>query len=147
MNETISILNDLIETLKDGQEGFRVAAEDIKNPELKTLFNKISLERSGFVGELQAEANRLGESKPENTSSVAGALHRTWINLKSSLSRGDEYEVLVDCERGEDSAVDEYKKALEKELPHNIREIVERQFREVKSAHDTVKQLRDVRAK
>jgi uncharacterized protein (TIGR02284 family) len=36
--EAISVLNDLIETSKDGQEGFKTCAEDIKHPELKTLF-------------------------------------------------------------------------------------------------------------
>ncbi|MQT72087.1 DUF2383 domain-containing protein, partial [Pseudomonas sp. FSL R10-0071] len=35
--EAISVLNDLIETSKDGQEGFKTCAEDIKNPELKAL--------------------------------------------------------------------------------------------------------------
>ena len=35
----ISTLNDLIETCKDGQEGFRTCAENVQNSELKTLFN------------------------------------------------------------------------------------------------------------
>ena len=38
--EVISTLNDLIETCKDGEKGFRVCAEDITRPELKTLFNQ-----------------------------------------------------------------------------------------------------------
>ncbi|WP_428835363.1 DUF2383 domain-containing protein [Pseudomonas peli] len=31
--EAISVLNSLIETSKDGQEGFKTCAEDIKHPE------------------------------------------------------------------------------------------------------------------
>jgi uncharacterized protein (TIGR02284 family) len=142
--ETISTINDLIETLKDGQEGFRQAAEAVEDPELKSLFHEYSLQRSRFAGELQSEALRLGESKPEDSSSAAGAMHRTWINLKSAIAKRDNHAILAECERGEDSAVKEYEEAMEDEdLTAPVREIISRQFTEVKSAHDRVKQLRD----
>ena len=142
--ETISTINDLIETLKDGQEGFRQAAEAVEDPELKSLFHEYSLQRSRFAGELQSEALRLGETKPEDSSSAAGAMHRTWINLKSAIAKRDNHAILAECERGEDSAVKEYQEAMEDEdLAAPVREIISRQYTEVKSAHDRVKQLRD----
>jgi uncharacterized protein (TIGR02284 family) len=142
--ETISTINDLIETLKDGQEGFRQAAEAVEDPELKSLFHEYSLQRSRFAGELQSEALRLGETKPEDSSSAAGAMHRTWINLKSAIAKRDNHAILAECERGEDSAVKEYLEAMEDEdLTAPVREIISRQYSEVKSAHDRVKQLRD----
>ena len=49
--ETISTINDLIETLKDGQEGFRQAAEAVADPQLKSIFNEYSLQRARFAGE------------------------------------------------------------------------------------------------
>lgn len=143
--ETISTLNDLIETLKDGQEGFHQSAEAVKDPNLKTLFNELSLQRSKFAGELQNQVVQLGEAKPEDSSSTAGAMHRTWINLKSAISSQDDHAVLAECERGEDSAVAEYKKAMEKELPSNIRDVISRQYTDVKAAHDKVRALRDAR--
>ncbi len=82
--EVISTLNSLIETLKDGQEGFRQASEAVKDSQLKTLFNELSMQRSKFAGELQSQAIQLGESNPEDSSSTAGALHRAWINMKSA---------------------------------------------------------------
>lgn len=144
--DAISILNELIETLKDGQEGFREAAADVKNTDLKRLFHRISLERSQMAGELQQEALLLGEGEPEKTSSAAGALHRTWIKLKEALAGGDEHAVLAECERGEDSAVSRYRDALEKDLPQNLREIIERQYASVKAAHDEVRDRRDALA-
>ena len=113
--ETISTINDLIETLKDGQEGFRQAAEAVEDRELKTLFNECSLQRARFVGELQSEAVTLGESKPEDSGSTAGALHRSWINLKGAIAKHDDHAILEECERGEDSAIHEYKEALDDE--------------------------------
>ena len=141
--EVISTINNLIETLKDGQEGFKQAAEGVKDPQLKSLFNDYSLQRSRFATELQSEARVLGESELETSSSAAGALHRAWINLKSAVSRGDDHAILAECERGEDSAVEEYEKAMRDNLSASLREIVARHYAEIKNAHDRIKNLRD----
>jgi uncharacterized protein (TIGR02284 family) len=145
--EIISTVNSLIETLKDGQEGFRQASEAVKDAELKSLFNEYSSQRSRFAGELQNQAKQLGESDPETTSSVAGSMHRAWINLKSAITKGDDHAILAECERGEDSALSEYKKAMEADLSSPLRETVSRQYSEVKQAHDRVRNLRDSRKK
>ena len=142
--EIISTINSLIETLKDGQEGFKQAAEAVKDPQLKSLFSEYSQQRSRFANELQAQARSFGESEPEKTSSTAGAMHRAWINLKSAITSGD-VAILAECERGEDSAVHEYEDAMKQDLPPAVGEIISRQFREVKAAHDRVKTLRDTR--
>ena len=142
--EIISTINGLIETLKDGQQGFREASEAVKDTQLKSLFLEYSLERAKFAGELQNEAITLGEHDPEDSSSTAGAMHRAWINLKSAITRGDDHAILAECERGEDSAVSEYKEALEADISSPIRDVISRQYSEVKSAHDRIKNLRDV---
>ena len=142
--EIISTINGLIETLKDGQEGFRQASEAVNDSQLKMLFSEYSLQRSKFAGELQNEAISLGEHNPENTSSTAGAMHRAWINLKSAITSKDQHAILAECERGEDSAVNEYKKAMEdEELSAPIRETITRQYTDVKRAHDRIRELRD----
>lgn len=142
--KNITVLNDLIETCKDGQEGFRTASEGIEESDLKTLFSSYSLQRAKFAGELQAEANVLGDHTPEETSSLAGAVHRGWMNIKSALTSKDRHSILAECERGEDVAVANYKDALSNEgISGNVREIIERQAREVQQAHDNVKSLRD----
>ena len=142
--EIISTINGLIETLKDGQEGFRQASEAVKDTQLKSLFNEFSLQRARFAGELQNEAISLGEHDPEKTSSTAGAMHRAWINLKSAITSADDHAILAECERGEDSAVAEFKKAMEEEeLSAPIRETISRQYADVKRAHDRIRELRD----
>jgi uncharacterized protein (TIGR02284 family) len=145
--EVISTVNGLIETLKDGEKGFREAAEAVKDPQLKSLFQEYSQQRSRFANELQAQARNLGEPEPEKTSSAAGAMHRAWINLKSAVTSGDDKAILSECERGEDSAVQEFEEAMQNRLTTPIQDIVSRQFSEIKSAHDRVKQLRDAAKK
>ena len=136
-------LNELIRTCKDGQEGFLTAAKNIDATEIKKIFNEYSLQRAKFAGELQSAAYALGDADPENASSVAGVLHRGWISLKAAVAGGDRHAILAECERGEDSAVGAYKKTLLREMPADIREIVERQFSAIRAAHDHVKALRD----
>ena len=143
MKKESTVLNNLIETLKDGQEGFKQAAESVRNPALKALFSDYSQQRSRFASALQTEARKLGEEKPETSSSATGALHRGWINLKSAITGGDEHAILAECERGEDSAVEEYKKALGDGLSPSALELVSRQFDEIKAAHDRIRSLRD----
>ena len=145
--ENISTINDLIETLKDGQEGFRQAAEAVAYPRLKSVFNEYSLQRARFAGELQSEALGLGESKPEDSGSAAGAMHRAWIGLKGAISKHDDHAILAECERGEDSAVEEFKKAVNNGLSAPVQQIVSRQYAQIKDAHDRVKHLRDATQK
>jgi uncharacterized protein (TIGR02284 family) len=115
----------------------------VKDPQLKSLFNEYSQQRFHFARQLRSHVQRMGEPEPETSSSAAGALHRAWINLKSAVTRGDDHAILAECERGEDSAVEQYKKALDGNLPEPVRDIIARQYSEIKNAHDRIRNLRD----
>jgi uncharacterized protein (TIGR02284 family) len=141
-NNAISVLENLIETCKDGQKGYQDAAAHVKRSDLKTYFNEQSLERSGFAGELEAELIRLGKPDKKVSGSVGGALRRAWIDTKVSLGGGDK-TILESVEAGEDSAKETYEKAVSGDLPENIAQIVRRQAASVQRAHDKVKSLRD----
>ncbi|MDT7542818.1 MAG: hypothetical protein QOE33_2722 [Acidobacteriota bacterium] len=140
-DKAISCLNNLIETCKDGQDGFRTAAEGVSRPDLKTLFNTFSQQRAQFGAELQNEVLRLG-GDPEKTGSVAASLHRGWIDIKSAVTGKNDNAVIAECERGEDSAVKNYEEAArDQSLPANLSEIVARQYAAVKEAHDRIRSL------
>jgi uncharacterized protein (TIGR02284 family) len=141
-DDVISTLNGLIETCKDGQEGFTVAADGIERSDLKSLFYEFAQQRAQFAGELQNIVRSLG-GDPENSASLAGTLHRGWINIKSAVTGQDEASILNECERGEDSAKNMYREALEQALPANILETVQSQYTSVQAAHDRIKALRD----
>ncbi|HWE93665.1 MAG TPA: PA2169 family four-helix-bundle protein [Tepidisphaeraceae bacterium] len=140
-NATASTLNDLIETLKDGQKGFETAAGDVKDARVKSVFQEFAQQRSRFAGELQAEVSRMG-GEAEKTGSATAAMHRGWIDLKSALG-GGEKSILSEAERGEDVAVKTYEKALNENLAPDVAGVVRRQYGEVKRAHDRVRELRD----
>ena len=58
--EVTSVLNDLIETTKDGEQGFRNAAEKVKEASLKSLFAKYASQRAEYGQELQTLWTQLG---------------------------------------------------------------------------------------
>jgi uncharacterized protein (TIGR02284 family) len=138
----IDVIENLIETCRDGQNGFRDAAEHIKNPSVREIFNRRSLERAQFAGELEEVAQRLGEADPDRTGSAAAAFHRAWIDFKANVGMGDE-GVISAAETGEDAAKKAYEEALRADLPADVLTIVERQAQSVFQAHDEVRELRD----
>ena len=144
-DKVISTLNDLIEICRDGQNGFKEAAENVKNPDLKSFFNECSAERAQCVNELQLDVRRLG-GDPQKTGSTAGALHRVWMDIKGTFTGKDDHAILSECERGEDSAVEAYREAIKLSLPLTIQQLLERQFQSVRQTHDRIKQMRDAKA-
>ena len=141
--ETITTLNNLIETCKDGQNGFKEAAENIEKSDLKTFLYDCSQQRSQFAGKLQELVRELG-GDPENEGSISASLHRGWMNIKTAITGNDEQAILNECERGEDSAVKNYKEALENDFPANIESVVREQYATIQTTHDKVKNLRNM---
>ncbi len=141
-DDVISTLNNLIETCKDGQDGFQTAAEGVQNSNLKSTFYELGQQRARFVGELQTLVRELG-GDPETTGSTAASLHRGWINIKSLVTGQDDTAILNEAERGEDIAKNAYEKASAMTLPANVMSVVQKQAAEVKTAHDKVRDLRD----
>lgn len=137
------VLNELIETCIDGQKGFESAANAIdENPSLKSELMGFSDQRGEYAADLQNLVAAVGET-PRDSGSVAATLHRGWLNLREAVSSRDAYAILAECERGEDSAVAEYRKALDAGLPTEFARVIERQFAGVVATHDRVKALRD----
>src|SRR5438094_8576607 len=112
MKNQNEIIANLIETLKDGQEGFKQAAESVKDPQLKSLFSEYSQQRAHFAVELRSKAQSPDEQDSKISGSAAGALHGGGINLTSAITQGDDHAILAEWERGQDSAVEEFRKAL-----------------------------------
>ncbi len=139
-DKAIATLNNLIETCKDGQKGFTTAAEGVKDPSVKAAFLEFASQRGQMVRELQDEVRGLG-GDPEKSGSMAGSLHRGWINIKSTVTGMDEHKVIAEAERGEDVAKGVYEAALKEPLPAQVLALVQRQAAKVRAAHDRVRTM------
>ena len=88
-NDVISTLNDLIETSKDGEQGFRTCADAVTSPRLKQLLETAAERCTQGALELQNKVRSLG-GDPERSGSASGALHRGWVNIKSVITGTNE---------------------------------------------------------
>ena len=138
----IDTLNDLLENAKDGELGFREAAEHTKTPSLAALFGRRAQTCRQAASELREQIQRMG-GKPDAGGSVTGAAHRVWVHIRGLFGGASDEIMLTECERGEDAAVARYRKALKQNLPHDIHAMVQRQFEGTLRNHDMIKSLRD----
>lgn len=139
------VIEDLVETLEDSKKGFAEAADRLAEAgrdDLAVQFREYSSQRERFSAELRELAGRHGTDIDES-GSIAGDLHRAWINLKDALTADSAEAILEAAETGEDHAVAEYNDALDQELAADVRAVVTRQAIAVRAAHDTVRRLRD----
>ena len=141
-DDIVDILNDLIETSKDGEYGFRTSAEYLKAADTRTLFERRAGECRQAAAELQALVLQYG-GKAEEGGSATAALHRGWVAVKGTLSGYSDKSILEETERGEDVALASYRNAVGKSLPADVRAVVERQWEGVKRNHTQVRSLRD----
>ena len=142
MKNDISTLNSLIETCKDGEKGFREAAEGLKSPDIKAKFLEYSRERAQMAAELQSEVRRLG-GDPDTGGSMSGSVHRGWIDLKAAITGHDDHAIVSEAERGEDVAKAAYESASLEALPASAQTLVRQQAAKVRRVHDAVRDLRD----
>jgi uncharacterized protein (TIGR02284 family) len=141
-DDVIDTLNDLVETCKDGEYGFKACAEQAKRQDLKSLFMQRADDCRGAAQELYEQIRGLG-GKPDEGGSALGAVERGWVAVRAKLSTYDDKAMLEECERGEDNALARYRKALKKPLPAGVKLIVERQMQGAQRNHDQIKMLRD----
>ena len=142
---TQALLNELVETLKDGQNGYADAMTDVEDANLKETFKKYAAQRAEYITEIEDQMFKLNLKPDESASgSVTATVHRAWIDLKAALTSKDNKAVLNECERGEDYAKKAYQTALKaQDLPSNLKSVIEKQYQGVTAAHDDIKALRD----
>lgn len=145
-NHTIKLLQELVNTCRDGQNGYRDAADQVTDSHLREFFNEQSLARAGFAGELEQEIIRLGKADPNTSGSSAAGIRRAWMDFKLGLGGGDA-TILASVDSGEDRAKATFEKALqEPNLPEDVATLVRRQLVGIVAAHDHVRSLRDAKA-
>jgi len=138
-------VHDVITVCRDGEQGFRGAAQAVNAPAIKQKFEQYAAQRAQFAVELQGAVKALGFDAID-PQGLGGMLFASWISLKGLATGHDVHAILVEAERGEDWSLKTYRTALGKTLPPEIAGVVQKQFEAVQEAHDYIKNLRDASA-
>ena len=142
-DDAIDTLNNLLEICRDGEFGFTESAEHTKSETVKTVFLQRAQDCRSAAAELQELIIEMG-GEPDEGGSVSGAMHRGWVSVKGTLAGYSDINMLEECERGEDVALAQYRKALKQDLPMRAKAVVERQAQGTQKNHDQIRDLRDM---
>lgn len=144
--ETIEILNDLVQINNDRIVGYERAIKELKNEEdgdLRELFLSMIDESRRIKLDLANEVQTL-KGTAEKGTTASGKIYRAWMDVKAIFSGHDRHTVLTNCEFGEDAAQKAYKTALEStELPAFLRDTIIEQQEALRLSHNEIKALRD----
>ena len=142
LEDYAAAVRDIIGTCRDAEQGFRAAADNVKDPALKDLFERYSRQRGDFATELETAVQSLGY-EVKHPSGVGGMMHGAWMTVKGVFTGHSDHAILEETERGEDLSLKTYRHAQATTLAPEIRAIVERQYRQVLEAHDHIRTLRN----
>ncbi|MBI2721118.1 MAG: PA2169 family four-helix-bundle protein [Bacteroidetes bacterium] len=142
--ETTTSINSLIIINNDRYEGYKKAADETKDADLKALFTKYSLQSKGFGESLRPFSDTEDQPK-QNETTNSGKLYRVWMDVKAAMTANDRKAILSSCEFGEDVAKKTYDEVLEHadSVPSEVLDIIRKHRSELQKAHDEVKALRD----
>ena len=139
--EDINLLNRLIGITIDSADGYREAAEDVSNPELKAIFKRRARERLSAFASLQSQVRALG-GEPEDEGSLLASMHRVFLDLRSKVRDGD-LAVIDEVERGEDRIQSRYEEVIRNgKLSTSSLAVAQHAYRSVRAAHEQMSQLK-----
>jgi len=140
--DAVHTLDMLIETCDIGVYGFRTAAEHAHSQQLRSLFSRRADECALASAELLTKFVLLG-GDPASGGPSDRALLRGWATLLGMLASDSDQIMIEACERGDDSALQTYREALDRPLPDDLRQLIEDQFERVERNHAEARRLRD----
>jgi uncharacterized protein (TIGR02284 family) len=125
----------------DGERGYAAAAKDVRDPELRGLFESYSKQRAGFVSALEHLLESLG-GPPVEHGSIRGLVHRGFLDARVSMEGATDAVILGECERGELAAIAAYDREFERtpidSLPPDVRALVVEQRAAIRTAYDEI---------
>jgi len=143
---TAEVLNDLIRINNDRIKGYEKAAGETKekDTDLQAIFRQMAAESRSYVNDLKEYVNT-SDTDPATSTTTAGKIYRTWMDVKATFTGKDRKAILASCEYGEDAAQKAYETALssDAELLAEIRQLILDQKASLKRSHDRIKQMRD----
>ena len=131
---------------EDAIKGFEKASKNAEQVGIKSYFENKVVERMHFLKEVRASVPDLDLGSVKIDGSAAGALHRTWMDVKAFFSGDNDEAMLEEAVRGDKAAIEDYDKALaETMIPPRLKEIIRAQREKLQNDLATTEILEDYR--
>jgi len=144
LKEVESALRSVIQTLIDGQEGFKKIGEQLKDEALKEYFLAESLTRAQFRGLLESILYQEGVRDVKESGTAVGTVLRAWGDIKATFGAGDA-SLLATAEEAEDQTIETYSNAIDSYMPLPVRQVLTTQSAHIEQSRDFIKSARDTK--
>jgi uncharacterized protein (TIGR02284 family) len=128
-------LSTLSAHLHDSQRGYDTGRRQTTDRFLRIEFTELADKRASMAAELDALVARL-RVEAQTDGSTLGGMHRIVLNLQGKLFGKGRARVLREVVRGESMLEAAYAEALAEDLPADARQVLKRQFRQVRATGD-----------
>jgi uncharacterized protein (TIGR02284 family) len=142
----VSLLNKFVEISSDRADGYKVASEKSKDPDLKILFAQFQQTSINCKSQIIAEIHKLRRI-PIQGIKTSGSFYNVWSELSDASFMVNRIAILTACLKGERPGNNIYQYALESisnQLPPNIQLVIYSQYEQIKSECDEVRILLDM---
>lgn len=142
-SKTVSTLNDLLNITNDRIQGFSKVEDKVweSYAPLKNDYDQMVSESQTMKSELIGLITERG-GDVDDTSTTAGALHRTWIDVKNAFTGDNAESTLENVTFGEKAAIDAYQDALDSgDLCSQSTSVVSEQLGKLKSSYNKFESL------
>ncbi|NML64236.1 PA2169 family four-helix-bundle protein [Hymenobacter sp. RP-2-7] len=134
-------LDTLLLYVNDRVEGYKRAAAQAKDSELRSYYQELVSQSQQFASSLNNYLTTSG-GKRETGTTLKGKLYRKLMDAQAAVTGNDEKAILAANVYGERWALKAYKKALRrKALKGNARDAVKKQFAQSKKTYKKLKSL------
>lgn len=109
--QSINILNDVLETLIDSRDGYEKASEIADRETFKQFFARRAASRNAMAVKVQDEIRGLG-GEPDSDGTILAKGHRAFLSISAALQDNDEAAIEA-VEDGEEYLRNKVGRALE----------------------------------
>ena len=139
-DQVVAVLNELVETGKDGEAGFAWCAEHCASVPLRALCVRRAAEAGAAARELPDLVVAHG-GQPTASGTKSGVVRRGWVTVVSGMQASDDLTMLDACLRASESALERYRAALRKDLPLTVMAVVQRQCEVEQRGHGDLQHM------
>lgn len=136
-------LQDLLEVIRDSEQGYRRSAEEITDRDLRSAFTDLADKRADQAQELEQLITKSGGTIAGRGPSLSGTAHRLFVSLRAAISRNDRLAIISEIARGESYAEGQIDRLLRIDLAPDIKDTIQRLHRSVRESRDAFRRQRD----
>ena len=137
----VDTLQEVGKIVRDSEEGYRHAANDIDDWQLRSMFLELARVRSEQGNEIDRLLQRFGGEAVPKGGSVSGTMHRVFGDLKAAITGNNRRAVVDEAARGESYAESIFDKALRADLPMDVQQIIRRQHSNVRESRERMRRM------